>query len=659
MDLVCRDSCFPEHDLVCPPQIHLILSVWLLVKQIVMVLLCKAIGKFRSHLRSYLKAVLADARSNAGNDIRRFCAVFPVHGLQCGFSHAVHRAPPAGMGQSDSPVDRIHKIQWHTVRVKSHQRDTRNIRDQAIYILIIPLFYNALSRVFLRHLADIGGVGLVGKHHLLCIGSENGCHAAVIFHYMLRIIIPGKAKVHGREHALADTSVAGGKGMAYQTGGIQSRKGQIGNAVFLTDFNFRFFQTALHTAAFRLSCCCHAALLVDGVCRIENIPQISDVTLSLKILEHLGAGIRVINRHTVEIDASRIRSTRTSYELARKMRASYYLIGSLLGRFGQAEVAMPGGCNFGVRPIDQHVKGFTALGAKVMVEGGFINASTETGRLKGANIYLDVVSVGATMNTMMAAVRAEGNTVIENAAKEPHIVDLANFLNSMGANIRGAGTDTIKIQGVDRLRGGSYAIIPDQIEAGTYMAAVAATGGQILVKNIIPKHMDCITAKLVEMGVEVEEREDTLLVRRSGPLQKANVKTMPYPGFPTDMQPQITTVLCLAEGTSLVTESVWNNRYRYVDELKRMGASIQVDDKTAVVEGVDHLTGAPIQACDLRAGAALVIAALAAKGESEISCVQYIERGYEDIVTKLQGLGASIRTVEVPGESEELEAHIG
>ena len=372
-----------------------------------------------------------------------------------------------------------------------------------------------------------------------------------------------------------------------------------------------------------------------------------------------GKGIRVINRHTVEIDSSHIRSTRTSYELARKMRASYYLIGALLGRFGQAEVAMPGGCNFGVRPIDQHVKGFTALGAKVMVEGGFINASTENGRLKGANIYLDVVSVGATMNIMMAAVRAEGNTIIENAAKEPHIVDLANFLNSMGANIRGAGTDTIKIQGVDRLRGGSYAIIPDQIEAGTYMAAVAATGGQILVKNIIPKHMDCITAKLVEMGVEVEEREDTLLVRRSGPLQKANVKTMPYPGFPTDMQPQITTVLCLAEGTSLVTESVWNNRYRYVDELKRMGANIQVDDKTAVVEGVDHLTGAPIQACDLRAGAALVIAALAAQGESEISCVQYIERGYEDIVTKLQGLGATIRAVEVPGESEELEAHIG
>ena len=403
-----------------------------------------------------------------------------------------------------------------------------------------------------------------------------------------------------------------------------------------------------------------AALLVDGVCRIENIPQISDVTMSLKILEQLGAGIRTINRHTVEIDCSHIRSTRTSYELARKIRASYYLIGALLGRFGQAEVAMPGGCNFGgVRPIDQHVKGFTALGAKVVVEGGFIHASTEDGRLKGASIYLDVVSVGATMNIMMAAVMAAGTTVIENAAKEPHIVDLANFLNSMGANIRGAGTDTIKIHGVERLRGGSYAIIPDQIEAGTYMAAVAATGGQILVKNIIPKHMDCITAKLQECGVEVEEHEGTLLVRRTGKLQKANVKTMPYPGFPTDMQPQITTVLSLAEGTSLVTEGVWSNRYRYVDELRRMGASIQVDEKTAVVEGVDHLTGAPIQAYDLRAGAAMVIAALAAQGQSEIGGVKYIERGYEDIVAKLRALGADIRSVEEPDEAAAMEAQIG
>ncbi|EOS67513.1 UDP-N-acetylglucosamine 1-carboxyvinyltransferase [Oscillibacter sp. 1-3] len=392
-----------------------------------------------------------------------------------------------------------------------------------------------------------------------------------------------------------------------------------------------------------------AALMVDGVCRVENLPQISDVTMSLKILENLGAQIRTINRHTVEIDSTHIHSTRTDYELARKIRASYYLIGALLGRFGHGEVAMPGGCNFGgVRPIDLHVKGFTALGAKVTVEGGFIRAATDRPRLKGANVYLDVVSVGATMNIMMAAAMAEGNTVIENAAREPHIVDLANFLNSMGANIRGAGTDTIKIRGVERLTGGTYAIIPDQIEAGTYMTAVAATGGQILIKNIIPKHMDCITAKLVEMGVEVEENEDTLLVRRNGPLQRTNVKTLPYPGFPTDMQPQITTVLSLAEGTSLVTEGVWSSRYRYVDELRRMGAKIQVDDKTAVVEGVDHLTGAPIQASDLRAGAALVIAALAAHGESEVSHVQYIERGYENIVEKLRAVGAEIRSVEEP-----------
>ena len=379
-----------------------------------------------------------------------------------------------------------------------------------------------------------------------------------------------------------------------------------------------------------------AAILVDGVCRIENIPQISDVTAILKILEQLGASIRSINRHTVEIDSRHIHTTRTSYELSRKLRASYYLIGALLGRFGRAEVAMPGGCNFGgVRPIDQHVKGFSALGAGVTTEGGYINAIVESGRLTGARIYLDVVSVGATMNIMMAAA---------------HIVDLANFLNSMGADIRGAGTDTIKIRGVERLSGGSYAIIPDQIEAGTYMAAVAATGGQILVKNIIPKHMDCITAKLQECGVEVEEQDDTLLVRRTARLKKANVKTLPYPGFPTDMQPQMTTVLTLAQGTSLVTEGVWSSRYRYVDELKRMGARIQVDDKTAVVEGVEKLTGAPIQAYDLRAGAALVIAALAAEGESEISNVQYIERGYEDIIGKLRALGADIRAVEEPDE---------
>ncbi len=389
-----------------------------------------------------------------------------------------------------------------------------------------------------------------------------------------------------------------------------------------------------------------AALLVDGVCRIENIPQISDVTALLKILEQLGANVRFLNRSDVEIDCRHIATTQVSQELAHKIRASYYLIGALLGRFGEAEVSMPGGCNFGgVRPIDQHVKGFVAMGAEVR-EGDFICAKASGGRMKGANVYLDVVSVGATMNIMMAAALADGTTVIENAAKEPHIVDLANFLNSMGANIKGAGTDTIRIFGVDKLHGGTYAIIPDQIEAGTYMAAVAACGGQVLVRGIIPKHMDCITAKLQEMGVQVEEQDDTLLVRHSGKLRRTNVKTLPYPGFPTDMQPQITVALCLAEGTSMVTEGVWDNRYRYVGELTRMGAQIRVEGRSAVVEGIDHLTAASVQAYDLRAGAAMVIAALAAEGTSEVSNVHYIERGYEDIIGKLRNLGAQIDSVE-------------
>ena len=389
-----------------------------------------------------------------------------------------------------------------------------------------------------------------------------------------------------------------------------------------------------------------AAHLLDGVCRIENIPQISDVTALLKILEQLGANVRFLNRSSVEIDCRHISTTQVSQELAHKIRASYYLIGALLGRFGEAEVSMPGGCNFGgVRPIDQHVKGFVAMGAEVR-EGDFICAKADGGRMKGANIYLDVVSVGATMNIMMAAVLAEGTTVIENAAKEPHIVDLANFLNSMGADVKGAGTDTIRIFGVDKLHGGSYAIIPDQIEAGTYMAAVAACGGQVLVRGIIPKHMDCITAKLQEMGVQVEEQDDTLLVRRSGKLHRANVKTLPYPGFPTDMQPQITVALCLAEGTSMVTEGVWDNRYRYVGELTRMGAQIRVEGRSAVVEGVEHLNAASVQAYDLRAGAAMVIAALAAEGTSEVSNVHYIERGYEDIIEKLRSIGAQIESVE-------------
>ena len=394
-----------------------------------------------------------------------------------------------------------------------------------------------------------------------------------------------------------------------------------------------------------------AALMVDGVCRIENIPQISDVTLLFSILDELGAKVRVLNQHAVEIDSRHIHSTKPSPDMVRKIRASYYLIGALLGRFGQASVAMPGGCNFGVRPIDQHVKGFKALGAEV-TEGNYVHAvaKAENGRLQGANVYLDVVSVGATMNVMMAAAMAEGTTVIENCAKEPHIVDLANFLNSMGADIKGAGTDSIKIRGVEKLTGGTYCIIPDQIEAGTYMTAVAATGGQLLIKNIIPKHMECISAKLMEMGVYVEEMDDTLLVRRTGALMRTNVKTQPYPGFPTDMQPQIAAVLALAQGTSLVTEAVWSNRFRYVDELKRLGAQIQVDGRVAVIEGVDHFEGAPVEACDLRAGAAMVVAALAAHGTTEISHVQYIERGYEDLVGKLRSVGADIRIVDVPDE---------
>ena len=401
-----------------------------------------------------------------------------------------------------------------------------------------------------------------------------------------------------------------------------------------------------------------AALLVDGICRIDNIPQISDVTLFFSILDELGAHVRVLNQHAVEIDCRSIHSTQPSYELCRRFRASYYLIGALLGRFGEATVTMPGGCDFGVRPIDQHIKGFNAMGAEVSVEGGYIHAVAKDGHMTGSTVYLDVVSVGATMNIMMAAVLAEGVTTIENAAREPHIVDLANFLNSMGADIKGAGTDSIKIRGVKKLTGGSYCIIPDQIEAGTYMTAVAATGGQVLIKNVIPKHMDCISTKLREMGVIVEENDDTLLVRRTEPLQRTNVKTMPYPGFPTDMQPQIAAVLALANGTSVVTEGVWDNRFRYMAELKRLGAQVQVDGKIAVIEGVDHYEGAPIQACDLRAGAALVIAGLAARGTTELSQVQFIERGYENLVGKLRSVGADIELVDTP-EEEVQEAHIG
>ncbi|MCI8881165.1 MAG: UDP-N-acetylglucosamine 1-carboxyvinyltransferase [Clostridiaceae bacterium] len=392
-----------------------------------------------------------------------------------------------------------------------------------------------------------------------------------------------------------------------------------------------------------------AAILVDGPCRIENVPKIIDVTLQLEILRELGVQIRLLNSTTVEINGDCIAEAKVPYELMRKIRASYYLIGALLGKYHHAEVAMPGGCNFGgIRPIDQHIKGFKALGAQVEIrEGGYIHADAPDG-LTGAHIYFDVVSVGATINIMLAAVLAKGQTILENCAKEPHIVDLANFLNSMGADVKGAGTDVIKIRGVRRLRGGMYSIIPDQIEAGTYMAAVAACGGQVLIKNIIPKHLECITAKLKEMGVEITEYDDSVLVTRSGSLRKTNLKTLPYPGFPTDMQPQLTTALCLADGTSIVTEGVWDTRYRYTEELTRMGASIHVDGKIAVIQGVKELTAAPIRAFDLRAGAAMVIAGLAAKGVTQVEQVTLIERGYENLVEKFVGLGADMYRAEIP-----------
>ena len=390
-----------------------------------------------------------------------------------------------------------------------------------------------------------------------------------------------------------------------------------------------------------------AALMVDGVCRIENLPQISDTETLLLILESLGARVRRINPSTVEIDASHATWSGADYDRMRKIRASYYFVGSMLGRFGVARTTMPGGCNFGVRPIDQHVKGMNALGAEVEVTD-FINAQVPGRRLRGASVYLDKVSVGATMNIMIAAVLAEGRTVIENAAREPHIVDLANFLNSMGADVRGAGTDTIKVNGVERLHGGSYAIIPDQIEAGTYMAATAACGGEVLIRNVIPKHLDCISAKLREMGVIVEEYPESVLVRSSGRLRRANVKTQPYPGFPTDMQPQIGVALSVANGTSVITEGIYDNRYKYFNQLRKMGVNAQVDGRVAVVEGVDHLTGATVAACDLRAGAAMVIAGLCAQGVTYVEDIHFIERGYQDFVGKLQALGADIRIVEEP-----------
>ena len=389
-----------------------------------------------------------------------------------------------------------------------------------------------------------------------------------------------------------------------------------------------------------------AVLLCDEPCILENVTEISDVSISLRILYEMGAQVDYINRTTVRISTVGLKNFCVPYESARRMRASYYFLGALLGKFGKARVSMPGGCPLGDRPIDQHLKAFTAMGADDSVEYGMIRVRAE--HLTGSHIFFDTVSVGATMNAMLAAVKAEGLTILENVAREPHVVDLANCLNMMGADVHGAGTDVIKIRGVKQLHGCSYSIIPDQIEAGSYMVGAAITGGDVTLHNVIPKHMEPITAKLRAAGCEVTEYDDAMRIVRHGAIHPVKIKTMPHPGFPTDMQPLMTVLLTLADGTSIVTEGIWENRFRYVDELIRMGANIQVDGQVAVIEGVKKLYPAPLRALDLRAGAAMVMAALAADGVSEIDETAHIERGYENIVEKLQALGADIRRVEVP-----------
>ena len=383
-----------------------------------------------------------------------------------------------------------------------------------------------------------------------------------------------------------------------------------------------------------------ATLLAQDVCRLENIPNISDVSCMIRILSQMGAQVKYINKHTIEINTKTVNSYIIPHEMTKQLRASYYLIGALLGRYSRAKVALPGGCNFGVRPIDLHIRGFELLGATATIENAMINATAD--HLTGSSIYMDKVSVGATMNIMLAAVKARGLTIIENAAKEPHIVDLANFLNAMGADVRGAGTDVIKIHGVSELHGCTYSIIPDQIEAGTYMVAAAATGGDVMIKNVIPKHLESITAKLVECGVDVTEYDDSIRIQSDGKFKKCNIKTMPHPGFPTDMQPQMAVLLTVANGTSIVSEGIWDNRFRYVDQLIRMGANVQVDGTLAVFQGVEELTGAPVKADDLRAGAAMIIAGLMARGITEIENIIYIDRGYEDFVEKFRNIGADI-----------------
>ena len=401
-----------------------------------------------------------------------------------------------------------------------------------------------------------------------------------------------------------------------------------------------------------------ASLMTDETVLIDNLPDVRDINVMIQAMESIGVVVERIDRHTVKVNGGSTHSTVVDGDYIKKIRASYYLVGALLGKYSSAEVKLPGGCNIGTRAIDQHLKGFRALGARdAGVSGGMIVAHAD--HLKGAHIYLDMVTVGATINLMLAAVMAEGQTTIENAAKEPHVVDVANFLNCMGASIKGAGTDVIRIRGVAGLHGTEYTIIPDQIEAGTFMFAAAVTKGDVTVKNVIPKHLESITSKLVEIGCEVEESDDAVRVVASKPLLRSHVKTLPYPGFPTDMQPQITVALGLAEGTSIVTESIFENRFKYVEELVRMGAGIKVEGNTAIIEGVKGYTGAGITAPDLRAGAALVLAALAADGVSSVDDIKYIERGYEDFHLKLQSLGAEIEKVESERELQKFRLRVG
>ncbi|MBO6149267.1 MAG: UDP-N-acetylglucosamine 1-carboxyvinyltransferase [Lachnospiraceae bacterium] len=383
-----------------------------------------------------------------------------------------------------------------------------------------------------------------------------------------------------------------------------------------------------------------ASIMTDETVTLENLPDVRDINVLLEAMQGIGVIVERLDRHTVKINGSLVRNVSIEYESIKRIRASYYLIGALLGKYKEAEVPLPGGCNIGSRPIDQHLKGFRAIGADVSIEGGAIVAKAE--RLIGTHIYMDVVTVGATINVMMASCMAEGKTTIENAAKEPHVVDVANFLNSLGANIKGAGTDVIRIKGVPKLHGGIYSIIPDQIEAGTFMFAAAITQGDILIKNVIPKHLESISAKLMEIGCSIEEFDDAVRVSRTGELRSTHIKTLPYPGFPTDMQPQAGVTLALSGGISTITESIFENRFRYVDEITRMGASIKVEGNTAIITGVPRLSGAHLSSPDLRAGAALVLASLSAEGISVVDEISLIERGYEDFDMKLRNLGANI-----------------